>query len=172
MLKKTVLELGGSDAYLVLEDADLDRAAEVCTKARLVNGGQSCIAGKRFIVVDAVRAEFERRFVQRMQAPRQGDPMDEGTEIGPLARRDLRHDGNNRGLGWFGPTGTWPAHRGRRLGEALLMACLADVAEHHARCEVAWIGPRAFYDKVAGIAGERRFVVLRRALDGAAAPTP
>ena len=74
------------------------------------------------------------------------------------------HDGNNRGLGWFGPAGTWPAHRGRGLGEALLIACLVDVAAHHAQCEVAWIGPRAFYDKVAGIAGERRFVVLTRPL--------
>ena len=90
MLKKTVLELGGSDAYLVLEDADLDLAATVCTKARLVNGGQSCIAGKRFIVVEAVRPEFERRFVDKMRAVRQGDPLETGTEIGPLARADLR----------------------------------------------------------------------------------
>lgn len=74
------------------------------------------------------------------------------------------HDGNNRGLGWFGPTGTWPAHRGQGLGEALLQACLVDVATRHARCEVAWIGPRPFYEKVAGIAAERRFVVLSRDL--------
>lgn len=89
-LKKTVLELGGSDPYLVLHDADLDLAASVCTKARLVNGGQSCIAGKRFIVVEAVRSAFEQRFVQKMKAARQGDPLDSQTEIGPLARRDLR----------------------------------------------------------------------------------
>jgi succinate-semialdehyde dehydrogenase/glutarate-semialdehyde dehydrogenase len=89
-LKKTVLELGGSDPYLVLEDADLDLAASVCTKARLVNGGQSCIAGKRFIVVEKVRDEFERRFVEKMRAAKQGDPMNPDTEIGPLARRDLR----------------------------------------------------------------------------------
>jgi GNAT superfamily N-acetyltransferase len=74
------------------------------------------------------------------------------------------HDGNNRGLGWFGPTGTWPAHRGQGLGEALLVACLVDVAAEHARCEVAWIGPRAFYDKVAGIIDERRFVALAKPL--------
>lgn len=74
------------------------------------------------------------------------------------------HDGNNRGLGWFGPTGTWPAHRGHGLGEALLLACLVDVAAHHAQCEVAWIGPRPFYERVAGLAGERRFVVLAREL--------
>jgi mycothiol synthase len=74
------------------------------------------------------------------------------------------HDGNNRGLGWFGPTGTWPAHRGQGLGEALLLACLVDVASVHDRCEVAWIGPRPFYDKVAGIAADRRFVLLTREL--------
>lgn len=89
-LKKSVLELGGSDPYLILEDADLDLAAAVCTKARLVNGGQSCIAGKRFIVVEKVRREFEERFVAKMKAVKQGDPLDKATEIGPLARRDLR----------------------------------------------------------------------------------
>ena len=74
------------------------------------------------------------------------------------------HDGNNRGLGWFGPTGTWPAHRGKRLGEALLMACLVDVGAERSQCEVAWIGPRPFYDKVAGIAGDRHFVVMAKDL--------
>jgi succinate-semialdehyde dehydrogenase/glutarate-semialdehyde dehydrogenase len=90
MLKKSVLELGGSDPYLVLEDADLELAAKVCTKGRLVNGGQSCIAAKRFIVVEKVRSEFEQRFVQQMTAIRQGDPLSMDTEIGPLARHDLR----------------------------------------------------------------------------------
>ncbi len=74
------------------------------------------------------------------------------------------HDGNNAGLGWFGPTGTWPAHRGNGLGEALLVACLVDVAVAHEYCEVAWIGPRPFYDKVAGVAFDRRFVLLTKAL--------
>jgi GNAT superfamily N-acetyltransferase len=72
------------------------------------------------------------------------------------------HDGNNAGLGWFGPTGTWPAHRGQGLGEALLVACLVDVAAEHSRCEVAWIGPRPFYEKVAGIVEDRHFVVLTK----------
>jgi succinate-semialdehyde dehydrogenase / glutarate-semialdehyde dehydrogenase len=90
MLKKTVLELGGSDPYLVLEDADIDLAATVGAKGRLVNSGQSCIAAKRFIVVDKVRRAFEERFVERMGAAKMGDPMDENTQIGPLARRDLR----------------------------------------------------------------------------------
>jgi succinate-semialdehyde dehydrogenase/glutarate-semialdehyde dehydrogenase len=90
LLKKTVLELGGSDPYLVLADADLEVAATVCTRARLVNNGQSCIAGKRFIVVPEVRAEFEKRFVEKMKAARSGNPLDEKTEIGPMARVDLR----------------------------------------------------------------------------------
>ena len=90
VLKKTVLELGGSDPYLVLHDADLELAAAVSAKGRLVNSGQSCIAAKRFIVVDAVRQEFERRFVERMAAAKVGDPLREVTEVGPLARHDLR----------------------------------------------------------------------------------
>jgi succinate-semialdehyde dehydrogenase/glutarate-semialdehyde dehydrogenase len=90
MLKKTVLELGGSDPYLVLEDADLEHAAVLCTKGRLINMGQSCIAAKRFIVVDKVRSRFEELFVERMSAPKFGDPLSEQTELGPLARHDLR----------------------------------------------------------------------------------
>jgi succinate-semialdehyde dehydrogenase/glutarate-semialdehyde dehydrogenase len=90
MLKKTVLELGGSDPYLVLEDADLEQAAVLCTKGRLINMGQSCIAAKRFIVVEKVRSRFEELFVQRMSAAKFGDPLSEQTELGPLARHDLR----------------------------------------------------------------------------------
>ena len=89
-LKKTVLELGGSDPYLILEDADLDTAVPACVTARLVNTGQSCIAGKRFIVVDAVRAAFTERFVAAMRAKRAGDPRDETSDLGPMARVDLR----------------------------------------------------------------------------------
>ncbi len=90
MLKKTVLELGGSDPYLILADADLDAAAGISAKGRLVNNGQSCIAAKRFIVVESVRSEFEKRFVARMAAAKMGDPMDPATELGPMARHDLR----------------------------------------------------------------------------------
>jgi succinate-semialdehyde dehydrogenase/glutarate-semialdehyde dehydrogenase len=89
-LRKTVLELGGSDPYVVLADADLELAVETCATSRLVNSGQSCIAAKRFIVVDAVREEFERRFTDRMGRARMGDPLDPATEVGPQARRDLR----------------------------------------------------------------------------------
>lgn len=92
MLKKTVLELGGSDAYIILDDADIEQAAAIATKGRLVNSGQSCIAAKRFIVTEKTRAKFEEAFVKRMRAAKVGDPMDEGTQVGPLARRDLRDD--------------------------------------------------------------------------------
>lgn len=92
VLKKTVLELGGSDPYIVLEDADMELAAETCVNSRCINSGQSCIAAKRFIVVHSVLEDFTARFVAKMRAKRIGDPMDEATEIGPLARRDLRDD--------------------------------------------------------------------------------
>jgi len=89
-LKKTVLELGGSDAYLVLEDADLDLAASTCATSRLLNSGQSCIAAKRFIVVEPAREAFTERLVARMREERMGDPSVESTTLGPLARLDLR----------------------------------------------------------------------------------
>jgi succinate-semialdehyde dehydrogenase/glutarate-semialdehyde dehydrogenase len=91
-LKKSLLELGGSDAYVVLEDADVDAAARACASARLVNSGQSCIAAKRFVVVDAVRAEFVERVADALAAARVGDPLDEKTDVGPLARLDLRDE--------------------------------------------------------------------------------
>jgi succinate-semialdehyde dehydrogenase / glutarate-semialdehyde dehydrogenase len=91
-IKKTVLELGGSDPFVVLPSADLDKAAEVGVVARCQNNGQSCIAAKRFIVHEAVADEFERKFVERMQALRLGDPMDEGTDLGPLATEQGRAD--------------------------------------------------------------------------------
>ncbi len=95
VLKKSVLELGGSDAYIVLDDADIEKAARVCAAARMVNGGQSCIAGKRFIVVKAVRGAFERAFVEAMKAYAMGDPREEETKLGPLQSmkaRDEIHD--------------------------------------------------------------------------------
>jgi len=90
VLKKTVLELGGSDAYLILEDADLEQAAITCTDSRLINSGQSCIAAKRFIVVQSVAQRFTQLMLQKMQAKRMGDPLDEQTDVGPQARIDLR----------------------------------------------------------------------------------
>jgi succinate-semialdehyde dehydrogenase / glutarate-semialdehyde dehydrogenase len=89
-IKKTVLELGGSDPYIILEDADLDSAIETCVTSRLLNSGQSCIAAKRFLVVAPLREEFERRMVDRMGRAAMGDPLEEGTAVGPQAREDLR----------------------------------------------------------------------------------
>jgi len=91
-LKKSVLELGGSDPYVVLEDADLESTVQTCVDSRLINSGQSCIAAKRFIVVEAIRDRFTELFVELMKAKRMGDPLDEGVDVGPQARRDLRDE--------------------------------------------------------------------------------
>lgn len=89
-VKRCVLELGGSDPYLVLEDADLPRTVESCVVGRLINSGQSCIAAKRFIVHEAVADDFTEAVVARMAQVRVGEPMAEVTDVGPLAREDLR----------------------------------------------------------------------------------
>jgi succinate-semialdehyde dehydrogenase/glutarate-semialdehyde dehydrogenase len=91
-LKKSVLELGGSDPYLILHDADVDSAAEICAAARLLNAGQSCIAAKRFVVEESVREEFEAKLLERMSARVMGDPTRPDVDIGPQARTDLRDE--------------------------------------------------------------------------------
>ena len=91
-LKKTVLELGGSDPYLVLEDADLDHAVQTCVNSRLINSGQSCIAAKRFIVHRAIADRFLAGFSAGMQALRMGDPLDPRTQLGPLASARLAEE--------------------------------------------------------------------------------
>jgi succinate-semialdehyde dehydrogenase/glutarate-semialdehyde dehydrogenase len=94
-IKHTLLELGGSDPFIVMPSADLDAAVETAVKARTINNGQSCIAAKRFIVAGSVYDEFEDRFVKRMKSLRVGDPMDHSTDIGPLSTargRDDLHD--------------------------------------------------------------------------------
>jgi succinate-semialdehyde dehydrogenase/glutarate-semialdehyde dehydrogenase len=88
-LKKSVLELGGSDPFIVTASADLTQAVATGVKSRLFNSGQSCIAAKRFIVVDSIADEFLRRFTEAMSAVKMGDPLDASTELGPLARADL-----------------------------------------------------------------------------------
>jgi succinate-semialdehyde dehydrogenase/glutarate-semialdehyde dehydrogenase len=91
-LKKTVLELGGSDPYLVLEDADLDHAAKTCAAARMVNAGQSCIAAKRFLVADSVHDAFVERFRRELASFLPGDPFDHTTKLGPMAKASLRDE--------------------------------------------------------------------------------
>ncbi|MGO3008191.1 MAG: NAD-dependent succinate-semialdehyde dehydrogenase, partial [Psychrobacter celer] len=89
-IKKSVLELGSNDAFIVLEDADIETAVETCTQARLVNNGETCVAAKRFIVVDSVYDEFRKRIVEKFEGTKSGDPMDDSSDIGPLARKDLQ----------------------------------------------------------------------------------
>jgi succinate-semialdehyde dehydrogenase/glutarate-semialdehyde dehydrogenase len=92
VLKKTVMELGGSDPYVVLEDADLGLAANTCVTSRIINGGQSCIAAKRFIVVENIYNEFEKLFVDKMKLKKMGDPFDEKNDLGPQASSSLRDE--------------------------------------------------------------------------------
>lgn len=91
-LKKAVLELGGSDPYIILQDANIEEAAKLCVKSRMINAGQSCIAAKRFIVEEAVYEEFIAKFIEVMQKIKCADPMLEETDIGPMATTNLRDD--------------------------------------------------------------------------------
>ncbi|MBM4056084.1 MAG: NAD-dependent succinate-semialdehyde dehydrogenase [Planctomycetes bacterium] len=88
-IKPIVLELGGSDPFIVLEDADIDKAAETAVKARMLNVGQSCVSSKRFIVIDAISEKFISKFTEHFQSLKMGDPLDENTTVSPLARRDF-----------------------------------------------------------------------------------
>ncbi len=91
-LKKSVLELGGSDPYIILEDADIDAAVASCGASRMLNGGQVCIAAKRFIVVQSVHEEFETKIIQLMQSYQLGEPLDSATNFGPMAKVKLRDE--------------------------------------------------------------------------------
>lgn len=91
-IKKSLLELGGSNSFIVLEDADLDLAVETAVKARMMNTGQSCIAAKRFIVLESVYDEFVSRFIKAVSKLKSGDPGNENTQVGPLARKDLAEE--------------------------------------------------------------------------------
>src|SRR5262249_39413261 len=90
-IKKTVLELGGSDPFIVMPSADLDRAVATAVQARVINNGQSCIAAKRFIGDETIYDQFAHKFVERMAAVKVGDPMDPTTDVGPLATEDVLH---------------------------------------------------------------------------------
>jgi succinate-semialdehyde dehydrogenase / glutarate-semialdehyde dehydrogenase len=92
VLKKCVLELGGSDPYVILEDADLESAADLCVTSRLINGGQSCISAKRFIIVESVFDKFEKLYVEKMEIKKMGDPFNESNDIGPQASIPLRDE--------------------------------------------------------------------------------
>ncbi|MGB3774876.1 MAG: NAD-dependent succinate-semialdehyde dehydrogenase [Leeuwenhoekiella sp.] len=91
-LKKTVLELGSNDAYIVLDDADIDTAVEWCVKGRIYNNGETCVAAKRFIVTDKNYETFKEKYVAKMKKVKTGDPSDENTQLGPMARKELRDE--------------------------------------------------------------------------------
>jgi succinate-semialdehyde dehydrogenase/glutarate-semialdehyde dehydrogenase len=154
-IKPSVLELGGSDPYLVLDDADINRAVNLCAAARLLNSGQTCIAAKRFLVHHSVMAQFRELFLQRLQNAVMGDPFDQTVEIGPMARLDLRdqlHDQVMRSVaagaellcggvipdraGFFYPptllagvTKDMPAYREEFFGPVVTLIEVADDAE-------------------------------------------
>ncbi|MHA2403763.1 MAG: NAD-dependent succinate-semialdehyde dehydrogenase, partial [Candidatus Kariarchaeaceae archaeon] len=92
MLKRSLLELGGSDPYIILEDANIEEAVLTCVSSRLINSGQSCIAAKRFIIVESQRAKFEELYVYNMKNRKMGDPLSEDVSVGPQARHDLRDE--------------------------------------------------------------------------------
>jgi succinate-semialdehyde dehydrogenase/glutarate-semialdehyde dehydrogenase len=130
-LKKTVLELGGSDPFIVMAGADMDRAIKTAVEARTLNNGQSCIAAKRFIVDTRIAEEFERRFVAGMEALRVGDPMDETTQVGPLATADILDglDGQVRRSVAAGARLLTGGRRVDRPGNYYAPTVLADVPE-------------------------------------------
>ena len=90
--KKTVMELGSNDAFIVLADADIDNAVEMCIKGRVINNGETCVAAKRFVISDSVYDEFRDKFVAQCKKLTVGDPSKEGTDLGPMAREDLRDE--------------------------------------------------------------------------------
>ena len=112
-LKKVVLELGGSDFFLVLADADVERAVEVGVRSRFQNTGQSCIAAKRFLIAEQVADEFYDRFIAGTAQLHAGDSLDERTQLGPIARSDLRDrlHGALRYIEWVEGKGSRPARR-------------------------------------------------------------
>jgi succinate-semialdehyde dehydrogenase/glutarate-semialdehyde dehydrogenase len=97
-IKKCVLELGGSDPYIILEDAHIEEAALTCVNSRLINAGQSCISAKRFIIIESQYEKFEKLFLEHMKRAIMGNPLDEKTTVGPLARSDLRETLHNQVL--------------------------------------------------------------------------
>ena len=115
-IKKSVLELGGSDPFIVMPSADLDEAVKIGVKARIVNNGQSCIAAKRFILHRDIADEFEKRFVTSMQALKLGDPMEESTEIGPLATPQIVSDIEKQ-VQRSVAAGAWLLTGGKRVGQ-------------------------------------------------------
>ena len=152
-LKKTVLELGGSDPFIVMPSADLQAAARTAAKARCINNGQSCIAAKRFIVHADAANEFERRFVAAMEALRVGDPMADGTDLGPLATASIRDEVDEQ-VRVSVDAGARVLTGGRRMdgpGFFYPPTVLADIPEDAPAYSEEVFGPVASLFRVAGI---------------------
>jgi succinate-semialdehyde dehydrogenase/glutarate-semialdehyde dehydrogenase len=152
-VKKTVLELGGSDPFIVMPSADLDAAINTAVRARTINNGQSCIAAKRFIIAEAIADEFERRFVRAMEALTVGDPLDEATDIGPLATADILATLDEQVRKTLA-AGARLLTGGRRLdrpGNYYLPTVLADIPEHAPAYHEELFGPVAALFRVRDI---------------------
>jgi succinate-semialdehyde dehydrogenase / glutarate-semialdehyde dehydrogenase len=152
-LKKTVLELGGSDPFVVLPSADLERAVRTAVDARVINNGQSCIAAKRFVIDARAAPEFERRFVEAMRALRVGDPLDESTQLGPLATADILAglDQQVRASVAAGARLLTGGHRIQRPGNYYAPTVLADVPAGAPAYSEELFGPVAVLFRVNGI---------------------
>jgi succinate-semialdehyde dehydrogenase/glutarate-semialdehyde dehydrogenase len=152
-LKKTVLELGGSDPFIVMPGADLERAVKTAVEARTVNNGQSCIAAKRFIVDGRIADEFQRRFVAGMEELRVGDPMVEATQLGPLATADILEglDDQVRRSVAAGARVLTGGSRLERPGNYYAPTVLADVPERAPAYREELFGPVAALFRVSGM---------------------
>jgi succinate-semialdehyde dehydrogenase/glutarate-semialdehyde dehydrogenase len=152
-LKKTVLELGGSDPFVVMPSADLERAVRTAVDARVINNGQSCIAAKRFLVDARIAADFERRFVEAMEALRIGDPLDESTQLGPLATPEILEglDDQVRGSVTAGARLLAGGHRIDRPGNFYAPTVLADVPKAAPAYSEELFGPVAVLFRTSGI---------------------
>ncbi|HYG08775.1 MAG TPA: NAD-dependent succinate-semialdehyde dehydrogenase [Pyrinomonadaceae bacterium] len=152
-IKKTVLELGGSDPFIVMPSADFESALKTAVKARTINNGQSCIAAKRFIVHADVYAEFARRFVERMAALNVGDPADEATEIGPLATASILEelDAQVKKSVEAGARVLTGGERLRRAGNYYAPTVLADIPKNSPAYTEEFFGPVALLFRVRSI---------------------
>jgi succinate-semialdehyde dehydrogenase / glutarate-semialdehyde dehydrogenase len=153
-IKKTVLELGGSDPFIVMPSADLDRAVATAVQARVINNGQSCIAAKRFIVDETIYDRFARKFVERMAALRVGDPMDPATDVGPLATEDVLHgleEQVNRTV-QMGATILLGGKRMKRPGNFFEPTVLADIPPGSPALDDELFGPVASLFRARGMA--------------------
>jgi succinate-semialdehyde dehydrogenase/glutarate-semialdehyde dehydrogenase len=152
-LKKTVLELGGSDPFIVMPSADLERAARTAVEARVINNGQSCIAAKRFIVDARIAADFERQFVEGMETLKIGDPMQESTQVGPLATPEIL-EGLDQQVRRSVEMGARVLTGGRRLGRPgnyYAPTVLADVPKDSPAYREELFGPVAALFRANGI---------------------